>query len=156
MSYSEVWVLMCFYIPVSAFLSGVWSTVKHVFVTLLGCRRSWLGYTHGPHTIVQGLSFHAQAHKTGTLMFRSMHLGLHATGDSMLCPLTLLGLGMPTAESPAMMAVISEWSSCLICNFGSVCILQNCFKGGCIWIYTFLPWNNFRYPYTVSKIHFRF
>jgi len=43
-------------------------------------------------------------------MFESMRLGLHATGDSMLCPLALLGLGMPTVESPVMMAVTSEWS----------------------------------------------
>lgn len=41
-------------------------------------------------------------------MFGSLRLGLHATGDSMLCPLALLGLGMPTVESPVMMAVTSE------------------------------------------------
>jgi len=82
--------------------------------------------THGPHAIVQGLSFHAQAHKRGILMLGNMRLGLHGTGDSMLCPLALPGLGMPTVESPAMMAVTSEWSSCVIYSFGSVCILQNC------------------------------
>jgi hypothetical protein len=98
--------------------------------TLLGCRRSWLGLTHGPHTTVQGLSFHAQTHKTGILMFGSLRLGLHATGDSMLFPLALLGLGRPTVESPATMAVTSEWSSCLIYSFWSVCILQNCSEGG--------------------------
>jgi len=63
-------------------------------------------------------------------MFGSMRLGLRATGDSMLYPLALLGLGMPTVESPAMMAVTSEWSSHVIYSFGSVCILQNCSEGG--------------------------
>jgi hypothetical protein len=63
-------------------------------------------------------------------MFGSMRLGLHATGDSVLCPLALLALGMPTVESPAMMAVISEWNLCLICSFGFVSILQNCSGGG--------------------------
>jgi len=63
-------------------------------------------------------------------MFGSMHLGLHATGDSVLCPLSLLGLQMPTVESPAMMAVTSEWSSYVICSFGSVCVLQKCSECG--------------------------
>jgi hypothetical protein len=92
------------------------AVVTRVFIALTDCRRSRQGWIRGPHATAREPWLHAPAHKTGTQMFGSMHIGHHATGVSAFCPRASVGpeiQDLSTAGSLAMMAVTSEWNSCL-------------------------------------------
>jgi hypothetical protein len=111
---------------------------RYSCVCCADCRRSKQGWTHGPHTTARGPSFHAPAHKTGTQTYGSTHIGHHATGLSALCWQAWMELETPdlsTAGGLAMMAVTSEWSSCLARSFGFVVGLLYCSQSVCVLVH---------------------